>query len=206
MNSRVTHRSFPRLGLAIVCLIVVAGEVAGAQEAPNPGAASPTIERIDFYGNRRVETRTLHDTIRLRPGMPYNSDAVERDLIALWNTHFFSDVRVKVADTPMPPSGKILIFYLAEKPTIERIEFKGMKSISDVDILQAFREANLGIEVEKQFDPEELTSAAVVLKGLLALRGHPSAVVKTSYERIFRTDTVKLLFDIDEGPFSNGSF
>jgi len=62
----------------------------GAQQAPAPSpAGTPTIERIEFQGNRRVRSETLRARIFSRPGDAVNEEALRRDFHALWNTQFF---------------------------------------------------------------------------------------------------------------------
>ena len=73
-----------------------------------PGASPYVIERIEFIGNHRVQRDTLLARIFSRPGDPYSVDAVRRDFQALWNTHFFEDIRLEVEDSPISPTAKIL--------------------------------------------------------------------------------------------------
>ena len=125
---------------------------------------------------------------------------MRRDFQALWNTQFFEDIRLEVENDPDNPNGKIVIFYVTERPIIRRIEYKGNKSITESDILDAFKDKKVGLSVESQFDPTKIKRAEVVIKGLLAAHGHQFATVKPTYERIAATNAVKLVFNIDEGP------
>ena len=103
-------------------------------------------------------------------------------------------------DSPDRPDGKILVFYVSERPIIRRIEYKGNKSITESDILDAFKDKKVGLSVESQFDPTRIIQAQVVIKSLLAAHGRQFATVKPTYERIAATNAVKLTFNIDEGP------
>ena len=158
------------------------------------------IERIEFIGNRRIQSGTLQARIFSRPGDPYSDEAVRHDFQALWNTQFFEDIRLEVEDDPKNPNGKFVIFYVTERPIIRRIEYKGNKSISESDILDRFKDRKVGLSVESQFDPTKIKRAEVVLKELLAEHGHQFATVKPAYEKIAATNAVKLVFNIDEGP------
>jgi len=158
------------------------------------------IEKIEFIGNRRIQRDTLLARIFSRPGDPYTPEAVRRDFQALWNTQFFEDVRLEVEDSANEPNAKLLVFYVTERPIIRRIEYKGNKSITESDILDAFKEKKVGLSVESQFDPTKIKRAEVVIKGLLAEHGRQFATVKPTYERIAATNAVKLVFNIDEGP------
>ncbi len=169
----------------------------GAQDA---NGTQYIIEKIEFIGNRRIQRDTLLARIFSRAGDPYSAEAVRRDFQALWNTQFFEDVRLEVEDSPNDPNGKIIVFYVQERPIIRRIEYKGNKSITESDILDAFKEKKVGLSVESQFDPTKIKRAEVVIKGLLAEHGRQFATVKPTYERIAATNAVKLVFNIDEGP------
>ncbi len=147
-----------------------------------------------------MQNDTLRARIFSRPGDVYTVDAVRRDFQALWNTQFFEDIRLEVQNDPNNPNGKIVIFHVTERPIIRRIEYKGNKSITESDILDAYKQKKVGLSVESQFDPTKIKRAEVVLKELLAEHGHQFATVKPTYERIAATNAVKLTFNIAEGP------
>jgi outer membrane protein insertion porin family len=187
--------------LAVVYLIVLALEhPLWGQQRQQPGATPYVITRIDFIGNRRIQRDTLLARIFSRVGDPFTVEGTRRDFQALWNTQFFEDVRLEVEDDPKNPYGKILVFYVQERPIIRRIEYKGNKSVSESDILDRFKERKVGLSVESQFDPTKIKRAEVVVKELLAEHGRQFATVKPTYERIAATNAVKLVFNINEGP------
>ena len=151
--------------------------------APNPqtnepASNMPTIAQIRFEGNRRIRTETLQARIFSRAGDPYIEDALRRDFQALWNTQYFEDIRLEVQDSPDKPNGKIVTFYLVERPIIRRIEYHGIKSITESDILDRFKDRKVGLSVEGQFDPTKIKKAEVAIKDLEAEHGHQFAVVK----------------------------
>jgi outer membrane protein insertion porin family len=162
--------------------------------------SSGTITHIYFEGNRRIQRATLLARMFSREHDPYNEESVRRDFIALWNTQYFEDIRLEVEDDPQVPGGKILRFFVTERPVIRRIEYKGNKSVSESDILDRFKERKVGLTVESRFDPTVIKHAQVVLQQLLAEHGRQFAVVKPTYEKIAATNAVKLVFNIDEGP------
>ncbi len=185
---------------AILCLVLLAAQGLSAQQPQENAGPQYVIERIEFIGNRRIQSGTLRARIFSRQGDPYTVEGVRRDFQALWNTQFFEDIRLEVEDSPDQPNGKIIIFYLTERPIIRRIEYKGNKSITESDILDAFKDKKVGLSVESQFDPTKIKRAQVVIKGLLAAHGRQFATVKPTYEKIAATNAVKLVFNIDEGP------
>jgi outer membrane protein insertion porin family len=172
----------------------------GAQQPPAGTPGAPTIERIEFQGNRRIRSETLRARIFSRLGDAVNEDALRRDFHALWNTQYFEDIRLEIEDSADQPNRKIIIFYLTERPIVRRIEYKGNKSVSESDILDRFKDRKVGLSIESQFDPTRIKKAEVVLKELLAEHGRQYASVKPTFERLPGTNAVKLTFNIDEGP------
>ncbi len=85
------------------------------------------IQRIEFIGNRRIQSDTLRARIFSRAGDPYSEEGVRRDFQALWNTQFFEDVRLEVEDSPDQPDGKIVVFYLKERPIIRQYRIQGQQ-------------------------------------------------------------------------------
>lgn len=179
-----------------------------AQQQPPPtqqpttaaGAPQPTIERIEFVGLYRIQKEALLGRIFSRVGDPVSQDALRRDFRALWNTDFFEDIRLEIENSPDQPNGRILVFYVTERPTVRNITYKGNKSVSESDILDAFKDRKVDLTVESRFDPTKVKHAEVVIQQLLAEHGHMFATVKPTYEKIPATNSVSLVFNIDEGP------
>jgi outer membrane protein insertion porin family len=193
------------LAAVAVCLApVTPARSLSGQAAQQPAAAvpagTPTIERIEFQGNRRIRSETLRARIFSRPGDAVNDDALRRDFHALWNTQYFEDIRLEIEDSADKPNQKVIIFYVTERPIVRRIEYKGNKSVSESDILDRFKDRKVGLSIESQFDPTRIKKAEVVLKELLAEHGRQFATVKPTFERLPGTNAVKLTFNINEGP------
>ena len=163
------------------------------------GQVQPFIENIVFEGNRRIRKDTLQARIFSRIGDPYNEETLRRDFQALWNTQFFSDVKLRVEDGDKP-GGKVIIFEVKERPVIRRIRYEGIHSVSESDILDRFKERKVGLTVESQFDPTRIKKAEVVLKELLGEHGRQFATVTPEYENIASSNAVILIFRVDEGP------
>ncbi len=198
--------------LTLVLLCAAPRAVAGGQtsadaaaitterRAAAPAAQAPVVERVEFVGNRRVRSDTLKARIFTREGDPYNEETLRRDFQALWNTQFFEDIRLEVEDSPDRPNAKIIVYYVKERPIIRRIEYKGIHSVTESEILERFKDRKVGLSVESQFDPTKIKKAEVVLRELLAERGRQFAEVKPTYERIAAANAVKLIFNVEEGP------
>jgi outer membrane protein assembly factor BamA len=92
------------------------------------------------------------------------------------------------------------MFTILEKPVIGRIEYKGIQLITEADILDALKEERVGLSVGSWFDQKKLKHAVVVISELLAAHGRQFSRVKPTCQKIFSTNTVTLVFNIDEGP------
>jgi outer membrane protein insertion porin family len=182
------------------CLFLMLVQALESQQSHDSHATQSFIERLEIEGNRRVQRDTIMAHIVSHPGDTYDSEVVQRDAQALRDTGYFDEVRLIVEDDPDASKGKIVAFVVKERPFIRRIEYLGIKSISEADIENAYKENKITLSVESWFDPEKMTRAAKVIEKLLAAHGRPSAVVKPTYERIASSNTVAILFTIDEGP------
>jgi outer membrane protein insertion porin family len=173
---------------------------AEAQAQSNQAQAQEFIQRIEWKGLRRIRRDTVNARIFTRENDPYNEETLRRDFQALWNTQFFEDVKLQVEDSADKPGGKIITWEVKERPVIRRIRYDGIKSISESDILDRFKEKKVGLTVESQFDPTRIKKAEVVLKELLGEHGRQFATVTPQYERIASSNAVILVFKINEGP------
>src|SRR5262249_30236690 len=106
--------------LALVSLssILVAPSLWSQQR--QAATSQTTITRIEIIGNRRIQRDTLLARMFSRPGDVYSDDAARRDFQALWNTQFFEDIRLEVEEDPNNPNGRIIVFYVTERPIIRR--------------------------------------------------------------------------------------
>lgn len=186
--------------LAVACCVfLLPVRAVTAQKGQQSAASNYLIERIDLSGNRRVQSAPLFALLSSKPGGPYGAETVLRDAQALRNTGFFDQVCLEVEDSPHQPNVKIVTFHLSERAVIRRIEYRGIRSITEEDILQAYKQQNVRLSVETSFDQTQLSRAAAAIKGLLAAHGYPSASVKPSYERIPQANAVTIDFNVDEG-------
>jgi len=159
-------------------------------------AQRPIIEDIQWEGLRRIPRDTMNARILSKRGDPYDAAALQRDFQAIWNTNFFEDVRMEVADSK--EGGKIVYFIVEERPLIRRITYDGVKSVQESEILEAFRERRVGLTVEMQYDPTRVRQGEVVLKQLLSARGRHFARVWHEARKI-PPNAVVLTFVVDEG-------
>ncbi|WP_188759300.1 outer membrane protein assembly factor BamA [Edaphobacter acidisoli] len=188
--------------VAFVALAALSAAVLPAQTLPGistPSASSLTPQTLctpEVIGNRRIPKESVLARLFSHEGDTYDPAVVERDFNSLWNTSYFDDVRIEKVDTPKCVQ---LVIYVREKPTIREIDYKGLSSVTQSDVLDRFKKAKVDISVESQYDPTVVKRAEVVLRDLLAEHGHQFATIVTQVKTI-PPAYVNITFNIKEGP------
>jgi len=172
-------------------------ETPTAPAQPPEEAHRPTIESIMFRGNRRVPAATLRARVYSKAGDVYDEAALERDFMSLWNTGMLDDIRLEVADAPN--GNKILTFYVREKKLVRSIDYKGLSTVQQSDVLDEFKKQKVGLSIQSQYDPVVVRHAEVVLQGLLSAHGKMFATVRHRTRNI-PPNSVALTFIVVEGP------
>ena len=157
---------------------------------------SQTIDQIRVIGNRRIPKETILARLFTHIGDTYDPVSVERDFNSLWNTGYFENLRLEREDSE---KGVILNVYVTEKPTIREINYPGLNSVSQSDLLDRFKKEKVGLTQEGQYDPTKVKHAEAVIREVLAEHGHQFATIKTVVKTI-PPASVQVNFNIKEGP------
>jgi outer membrane protein insertion porin family len=184
--SRKFCRTLKPLAFVLLCFTVFS---AWAQQQ--------TITQIRVIGNRRIPKETIVARLFSHEGEPFDPTTVERDFNSLWNTGYFEDVRIEREDNPK--GGIILDVYVREKATIREINYKGLNSVTQSDVLDRLKKEKVGFSVESQYDPTRIARVEAVLRELLAEHGHQFATIKADVKTI-PPASVQVNFIIKEGP------
>jgi outer membrane protein insertion porin family len=183
-------------------LILVSGIVLlHSISAPRPVIAQQSqrlVESVDITGNRRLRKDDILYYVQTRPGDPFNAEQVQRDLQAILALGFFDKTATRVFTEDGARGGVNVVFEVKELPIIRDLQFEGLKSVQESDVLKAFRERRVGVSKESIYDPVKARNAVRVLKELLAAKGHPNATVQEKHEDVSATSTA-LTFVINEG-------
>jgi outer membrane protein insertion porin family len=163
------------------------------QQAPS---GQQTIEDIDVTGNRRIPKDTILARVYSRRGDVYDEAALQRDLRSIWNTGYFDDVRIEREQTA---KGWTIHIFVREKPTIRTIEYKGLNSVSQSDVLERYKKVKVPLTVDSPYDPTKVTKARVVLQQLLAEHGRQFATINVQVQQI-PPSSVGVTFIVKEGP------
>ncbi len=197
-----TRSSRSRIAQAVLFFSLAAFAVP-ALTAQNNAATTPTAEQgvqtlcqPEVIGNRRIPKESVLARLFSHQNDLYDPAVVERDFNSLWNTGYFDNIRIERIDTSKCVQ---LIIYVKEKPTIKELLYKGMSSISQSDVLEAFKKAKVGLSVESQYDPTKIKRAETVIKEMLAAHGHQFASVTETIKTIPPAG-VSVTFNVKEGP------
>src|SRR5436853_7597048 len=156
------------------------------------------VESVTVQGNRRNRTEGLLYYVQTKPGEVFSAEQAQRDLQTLLALGFFNKTEASVEIEDGSSGGVIVIFHVKELPIIRDIQFEGLHSVPESDVLKAFRERRIGVSKEAIFDPVKVNNAVRVIKELLSARGHPNADVTHREDEVSATSTA-ITFVIKEG-------
>jgi len=157
------------------------GTPAAAKAAPGD-----SITAIKVEGNQRIEAATILSYMLVKPGDPFDADAIDRSLKTLYATGLFQDVNIRA-------DGRTLVVSVVENPIVNRIAFEGNRKLGD-DTLRP----------ELQLRPRAVYTAALAqadrqrILDLYARRGRFAARVEPKVIRLDQ-NRVDVVFEIYEG-------
>ena len=147
------------------------------------------IARIEFKGNRRIESGAINQVIKSAAGSVFSDANLSNDIKSIYKMGHFTDVTAQSTDSP---EGKIITFLVQEKGIITSIQIKGNKSLSKDDI-----EAVLTVKVKQTLSQEKVKADLSKIKDLYDNKGYYSAEVTVVVEGDGEKDT-RVIFNIVE--------
>ena len=131
-------------------LILMSGMFFSASRFIAPGHAQTPqnqrlVESVDITGNRRLRKDDVLYYVQTRAGDPFNEQQVQRDLQAILALGFFDKTSTRVLTEEGARGGVNVIFEVKELPIIRDLQFDGLKSVPESDVLKAFRERRVGV-------------------------------------------------------------
>src|SRR5437870_12468609 len=187
--------SYRVVWLAVLTIIIGVPSVFLASRARAQQPQPRLVENVDVIGNRRLRKDDIIYYIQTRPGDTYNPSQVERELQALNAQGFFDKTETRVTIEDGPRGGVNVTFYVKELPIVRDIQFEGLKSVSESDVLKTFREKRVGVSKEAIYDPVKVNNAIRVMKELLAAKGHPNATIAKGEEKVSAT-SIAITFQV----------
>lgn len=173
------------------CLLILSLSFLYSQDFSRP----TRILKITIEGAKYISIQTYQYYIQSKEGDIYDEQKLKNDLMRLWKTDFFLDIKIKKEETP---DGMIITFIVKEKPKIKEILYVGQKKLSISEIQKKLEESRSDLKPEDYFDPMRVKKIESAIIDILKEKGFRLASVKN--EITYLTDNyVKIKFEIDEG-------
>jgi outer membrane protein insertion porin family len=192
------HNSRARLLIFLSAIIGISGLFVVASPSAKAQTQQKLVESVDIQGNRRNRDEDLLYYIQTKPETPFSAEQAQRDLQTLLALGFFNKANARVETEEGARGGINVIFVVEELPIIRDIQFEGLKSVAESDVLKAFRERRVGVSKESTYDPVKVQTAKRVIKELLSARGKPNATIEERRDEVSATSTA-ITFVINEG-------
>ncbi len=154
------------------------------------------VEKIEIIGNERVTRDTILYYLSSKEGDYFNDNLIKRDFRVLWETGFFSDIKI---EQEQGAQGKIVRITVVENPVIKNIVYKTGKKLKEDDIVNKLKETDDYILPYSYYSPYKIQKIKSTIEDLLLEKGLQSGQVNVKTERQGKNE-VEVIFDIDEGP------
>lgn len=159
-------------------------------EAAAPTGPPPMIADVQIVGNHNVATERLLSKLTTHPGRPYLHEQVNDSVKRLFATNWFYDVQAEEKDGP---NGKVIVYRVIERPTIQEVKFIGNQKFKDVKLQD---ETNL--RPGKPMDIGYNSAMARKIESLYHEKGYAFATVEV-LEGSKKGDA-RVVMKITEGP------
>src|SRR5215470_11128642 len=162
------------LASAIVIAIVLFISISPAL-AQSSQASEAFVEDVEIRGNRRIPRESVLYYVQSKPQDRFDLNLAQRDLQSIIQMGLFDPLATKLFVEDGNRGGKIIIFQVKEYPIIRAISYPGMKSATESEVLEKFKEKHIQVGKENTFDPAKANGARLIIKELLAEKGRPDA-------------------------------
>ncbi|MCZ6726854.1 MAG: outer membrane protein assembly factor BamA [Acidobacteria bacterium] len=181
-----------RAGLAALCLIGMSLASTAASAQLYDG--QPIVE-LRFEGLERLGEQTLRFYLGLEEGSSHTAASLNGKLHLLWSRNLIDDISIT---TEKVPGGISMIIRLVERPTLDAVEYQGLKRVQRMDITdRATRDAILAREGDP-LSEGELHRLKAAIESLYAERGYRLAEASYVIDRSVGGE-VRVIFSVDEG-------
>ncbi|MCK5012501.1 MAG: outer membrane protein assembly factor BamA [Candidatus Omnitrophica bacterium] len=185
--------------LILILIIVSRSSPLFAQSLEGPsssledphGISSTLVKSIEVKGNKTISIAIILSKIKTRVGQKYLQSVISDDLKRLYNTGYFSDVRV---DRENFEGGFKVIIYLDEKPIVEEITFSKIRFLRSRNLLKKMK-----TQEGKFLDNKLLKDDTNMIKELYVKKGLTLAEVEVETSIDETTNKAQLHFIIKEG-------
>jgi outer membrane protein insertion porin family len=119
-------------------------------------------------------------------------------LQSLLDLNAFDKTQTRVSTHAGLRGGVVVIFTVVELPLIKEVKFKGLKGVTEADVVKALRERGVKLATGDVYDQAQLRRALEVVRELFAVRGLSGLSVEAYTENLASTH-ISVEFRITEG-------
>ena len=149
-----------------------------------------TIDDIQVQGSKKIEEQAIKEKLESSIGSAIDDDSVRKDILNLYETGFFYDVKVESKNI----SGKTtLIYTVVEKPSISEITFSGNEELDTDELFEATE-----LKTYEIIDHSKLQSAVEKLATLYEEEGYLLANIDYELVEVPNSEGVIVKFNITE--------
>ena len=150
-------------------------------------AKAEVIKDVKLENNKRVTKESIIAFGNIKLGFDYSEAEINQILIDLYDTNFFSDIKINVKDN-------ILIINVNEKKIVQTVIIKGVKSKENTKKILK----QLNLKDKSPFDKFTAEQDLLRIKNSLSRSGYYFAKVDVKVKEN-NNDTVDLIYDIETG-------
>jgi outer membrane protein insertion porin family len=182
------RRSTSAIVATLTAVAFLVGDV-----GPLGAQGEPSIARVGIEGNLRVEEDAIRVHLRSQPGQPFDQDAIDRDIRAVYAMGFFDQVDADV--THVEKNRVDVVFRVKERPLVRNVKVDGTKKLKREEV-----EGALKIRPHTILDPEKARQGLEAAKKLYVEKGYLDAAI--TYETTVVGDNeVDIHYTVEEhGP------
>lgn len=177
--------------LLFILLFISIVSFSGSKEVFAQGSGTKVVKAIEVKGNNTIGIATILSKIKTRVGQEYLQSVVSDDLKRLYNTGYFSDVKVDRKDHE---GGLKVIIFLEEKPIVEEVTFSKTKYIKGKSLKRKIK-----TQAGKFLDKKSLKDDIDTIKELYVQKGFIHVEVEEELFVDEVTNKVSIHFIVREG-------
>src|SRR5262245_31427410 len=132
MRRRRMRRSRSVIVATLTVITFLLGDV-----GPLGAQGEPSIARVGIEGNLRVEEDAIRVHLRSQPGQPFDQDAIDRDIRAVYGMGFFDQVDADV--THVAQNRVDVVFRVKERPLVRNVKVDGTKKLKKEEVEGALK-------------------------------------------------------------------
>jgi outer membrane protein assembly factor BamA len=178
MHQYPTHRPTFTTILSAIVILVASGTLQAQQ-------TRRLVEEVDVIGYRRLAKEDILKNVKTRPGEPYSSKRVQRDLQAILSLGLFNEKGTRVLTETGRRGGVVVIFEVQELPLILDVQFEGLpEGVRATEIERVLHDEHINVVKNAVDDSSQVRQASRAIQSYLASRGWPDAKVTVQQENV----------------------